>query len=443
LPVLVVRAPDGKVRAVWFSYACHCVTLSNNQVSGDWAGFAQAAIQEDNPGCLALASVGCGADANPESGVTGDKVESATAQGRQLADEVKRLLGSKLQPLTIPPAAQLHRIDLPLDTPRTRAEWEERAKQPGAIGFHARVNVSRLDRGETLQSSIDYPVETWAFGRELALVFLPGEVVVDYSMRLKRELDRNRLIVIGYANDAPCYIPSERVLTEGGYEGGDAMIYYDRPQKFAPGLEQKIVDAVHAQVHEAFAPAKAVQGTEGTTPKPPPESQQCIRTKPGLLVELVAAEPLVQSPVAIDWDARGRLWVCEMYDYPTGLDGNWKPGGRIKLLEDTNGDGKYDRATVFADGLPFPTWRDGVARWRADLRRLPILFMPRTPTETVAPMYSKNYSPDSRRITIRPASTASLSGSITGSTARMDCSAGRSAEDRFKANSICAGTTSE
>jgi hypothetical protein len=53
-----------------------------------------------------------------------------------------------------------------------------------------------------------------------------------------------------------------------------------------------------------------------------------------------------------------------MFDYPTGLDGNWKPGGRIKVLEDTNEDGKYDRATIFADGLPFPTgvmaWRDGV-----------------------------------------------------------------------------------
>jgi hypothetical protein len=84
------------------------------------------------------------------------------------------------------------------------------------------------------------------------MVFLPGETVVDYSLRLKRELDGTRLWVNGYSNDARCYIPSERVLKEGGYEGGDAMIYYDMPQKFAPGLEQKIIDAVRAQVPQSF-----------------------------------------------------------------------------------------------------------------------------------------------------------------------------------------------
>jgi putative membrane-bound dehydrogenase-like protein len=85
-----------------------------------------------------------------------------------------------------------------------------------------------------------------------------------------------------------------------------------------------------------------------------------LKTKPGLAIELVASEPLVQSPVAIDWGADGRLWVCEMLDYPTGLDEKWKPGGRIKVLTDTDGDGRYDKAEVFLDGLPFPT---GVTAW--------------------------------------------------------------------------------
>jgi hypothetical protein len=73
LPVLVVRDPKGKVRAVYVSYACHCVTLSNNKISGDWAGYAQEAIQDEVPGAVALVSIGCGADANPRSGVAGDK----------------------------------------------------------------------------------------------------------------------------------------------------------------------------------------------------------------------------------------------------------------------------------------------------------------------------------------------------------------------------------
>src|SRR5207237_7311401 len=108
------------------------------------------------------------------------------------------------------------------------------------------------DRGEALRTKIDYPVMTWAFD-SLAMVFLPGEVVVDYSLRLKKELDARRLWVNAYANDAPCYIPSERVLKEGGYEGGGAMVYYDVPGPFKPGLEKKIIDTVHEQVGKDFA----------------------------------------------------------------------------------------------------------------------------------------------------------------------------------------------
>src|SRR5262245_55710406 len=93
----------------------------------------------------------------------------------------------------------------------------------------------------------------------------------------------------------------------------------------------------------------------------PAESLGAFRHDPGLTIELVAAEPLVVDPVAIDFGGDGRLWVCEMRDYPAGLDGNWKPGGAIKMLEDRDGDGRYETATTFLDGLPFPT---GVMAWR-------------------------------------------------------------------------------
>src|SRR5438132_3777497 len=93
-------------------------------------------------------------------------------------------------------------------------------------------------------------------------------------------------------------------------------------------------------------------------------SLHCWRPRPGFEVELVAAEPLVQSPIAFAWGADGKLWVVEMGDYPLGEDGKGKPGGRIKYLEDTNGDGKYTKATLFLDGLSFPTsvmpWGRGV-----------------------------------------------------------------------------------
>ena len=85
----------------------------------------------------------------------------------------------------------------------TRAQWEEKAKRTDAIGHHARVTLEKLDRKETLLTKIEYPIQTWSFGDTLAMVFLSGEVVVDYSLRLKKELDGQRLWINAYANAAP------------------------------------------------------------------------------------------------------------------------------------------------------------------------------------------------------------------------------------------------
>ncbi len=90
-------------------------------------------------------------------------------------------------------------------------------------------------------------------------------------------------------------------------------------------------------------------------PKSPQESLACIKTRPGFTVELMAAEPLVQSPIAFAWGPDGKFWVVEMGDYPLGSDGKGKPGGRIKYLTRSREDGPYDKATVFLDGLSFPT----------------------------------------------------------------------------------------
>src|SRR5207248_282582 len=151
----------------------------------------------------------------------------AMAQGRAVAAEVKRLAAQFQAPITGPLTARVETIELPLAELPSREQWEIKAKRTDAIGHHARLNLERLDRGERLPASIPYPVQTWALGTSAAMVHLPGEVVVDYSRRLRTELDLRRLWLTAYANHAPCYIPSERVLKEGGYEGGGAMIYYD------------------------------------------------------------------------------------------------------------------------------------------------------------------------------------------------------------------------
>jgi len=170
-----------------------------------------------------------------------------------MTSAVNDLLMRKLSPLHSKLECRAKRIALPFDAPLTREEWETRARSDNHwIAYHAKRNLTRLDRGEKLPTELPYLLQTWNFGGELGMVFLAGEVVVDYSLRLKREFDPARLWVNAYANDVPCYIPSKRIWREGGYEGGLAMIYFDRPTRFAENVEELIITTVHELLPKDF-----------------------------------------------------------------------------------------------------------------------------------------------------------------------------------------------
>lgn len=251
LPILAVRSPEGDLRAVLANYACHCTTLSHNKIHGDWAGEAQELIEADHPGSIAMISIGTGADANPEPR---GELALARQHGKELTDEVSRLLRHALAPLTESPSGSRKSIELAFDTLPSREQWLAKSAEAGIVGYHAMKNLERLDRGESLPTTLPYTVQEWHFGEDLTMVFLPGEVVSDYGLRLKKEF--KNLWVTAYANDVPCYIPSERVLALADgpyrYEGGFAMHYYDRPTRFAKGLEKRIIDAVHEIVPAKF-----------------------------------------------------------------------------------------------------------------------------------------------------------------------------------------------
>ncbi len=355
LPVMFVHSPDATLRAVFANYACHATTLSFNHIHGDWPGTAMEAIERQNPGVLAMISIGCGADQNPHPRGT---VELATTHGAEVATEVARLLNNERVPIRGKISSFDKEILVPYASSPTRKEWDKLASSTSQqVAYAAKKNLARLDRGETLPTELPYRVQVWSFGSDLAMVFLPGEVTVDYQLRLKVEFNAKKLWVNGYSNSAPCYIPSERVLAEGGYEGMTAMVYYDRPTKFASGIENRIVGAVHELIpREYLAHYRA-----DVPPKSPADSMAAMKTRDELVIELVAAEPFVSDPVAIDWDAKGRMWVVEQLDYPNGIDGNWKPGGRVKILTDTDNDKRFDKATLFMEGIPFPT---GITCWR-------------------------------------------------------------------------------
>ena len=364
LPVLVVKSADnGKLRAIYTSYACHCVTLSNNKISGDWSGFAQVAIERTHPGVIGLVSVGCGSDSNPSSGVTGDNTAVAADQGSQILQEIDRLLQSDLKPIAGPISATLAHIELPLNPPPTRAALEQLTAADNPAGYNAKFQLSKLDRGESLLTSLDYPIQTFSFGDSLSMVFLGGEICVDYSLRLKEELDAKRIWLNGYSNDFCAYIPSERLLKEGGYGGGAETVYFALPNTLAQGLEEKIIAEVHKQSPPQFQ-GKGPRRQASAQPWPLDEALASIIVEEGFVVEVAAAEPLVSDPVAIDFGPDGRLWVAEMTDYSRFADEEFTPNGTVRVLTDRDGDGRYDSAKTYVEGLRFPTdvkaWGAGV-----------------------------------------------------------------------------------
>lgn len=372
LPVLAAFDIHDKPIAVLANYACHCTTETGkfNQISGDWATAAGDFIEEELDAGVALISIGAGADANPSPRGTH---EQAIRHGRTLADEVLRLLktrGSRyeadgagfvpgsLTPIDPRAICRLARIDLPLGPLPTREHFENELTAGGVRESLARQFLDMLDRGESLPTVVpDYPVATWTFGKDLAMVFLAGEVVVDYGIRMSDQFDGDRLWLSAYSNAMPCYIASKRILREGGYEADSSMRYYARPTRLAPETEDLIVDTVQKLLPPEFY-SKETQ-RDFPPPKSPEESAAAIQLRPGLKVEIAAAEPLIHDPVAFDWDIEGRLYVVEMGDYPDG-----PVSGRVRLLEDSDKDGRYDTAKTFLDNIPFPTgihrWRDGV-----------------------------------------------------------------------------------
>ncbi|HRX78144.1 MAG TPA: neutral/alkaline non-lysosomal ceramidase N-terminal domain-containing protein [Pirellulaceae bacterium] len=247
VPVLSIQGEDGELRGVVFGYACHSTTLSVTQWSGDYPGYAQIELEASHPDCVAMFWAGCGADQNPLPRST---VELAKHYGRRLADAVDSvLLTHELLPVSDRLSTNYAEIDLPLAELPTKEQIEAATQSTNRYEVaRAKMLLEQLASGKPLSPTYPYPVQTWRIGDEIQFVTLGGEVVVDYAVRLKAELSGTKTWVAGYANDVMAYIPSRRVLTEGGYEGGGAMVYYGLPTHWAPEVENAIIVEVHNQV---------------------------------------------------------------------------------------------------------------------------------------------------------------------------------------------------
>lgn len=254
LPVLRICSPEGTKIATLTSYACHCTTVDMNKIHGDWAGCASDDVEQRFPGIIALTAIGCGADQNPYPRM---KDDLPILHGITLARELVRVINLPMTPVEGPIHAATKHITLNFASPPEKEQLQKNAKTAkGATRRHAQLLLKEIAQKGSISTELPYMVQAWNFTDDLAMVFLPGEVVVDYGLRLKREFESSRLWVNGYSNDVPCYIASERLLGEGGYEVDRSMIYYMRPGPLASGTENKIIRAVHAVVDRVFKSTK-------------------------------------------------------------------------------------------------------------------------------------------------------------------------------------------
>jgi len=241
IPVLKITTPDGKLQVVLFGYACHNTTSNTYLINGDYAGFAQIELENANPGAVAMFIAGCGADQNPQPRGT---IELASQHGKSLADAVQKVLAGELHQMHTPIRTCFTTVDLefpPFDPDIYRKElldtdqYRQRRAKLMLEAYNKGWNVSRLP----------YPVQAVRFSNDLTILALSGEAVVDYSHRVKGEYTKENLFVAGYCTEVQCYIPSKRILEEGGYEPESSMIYYGLPGPFADNVEDKILDAIH------------------------------------------------------------------------------------------------------------------------------------------------------------------------------------------------------
>lgn len=243
LPILKIANPDGSLRAVFVNYACHGTTLGGdvNKIHGDWIAEAERVIEARHPGTVALVALGCAGDANPYPRGT---LEDMQSHGKEIADNVDKLLSAQLQPIATPPVGRMKWIKLPLSKIPSVPDLINLSKENTVKGYQARLTLEQTERGQKIPSTVDYPVQVWNFDNKMVMVNLGGEVVVDYSIFLKRKYGAEHLWINAYSNHVPCYIPSRRILKEGGYEGEFNMYWYNKPSRFATAVEDMIENAV-------------------------------------------------------------------------------------------------------------------------------------------------------------------------------------------------------
>ncbi len=241
VPVLKFSTPDGVLKAILFGYACHNTTLNINQISGDYAGFAQIDLQKMYPGVTAMFFMGCGGDQNPQPRGT---IELAMQHGKALSEAVQKVLAGELHPVHPPIRTDYATVELEFSPFDLKLYQNDILGTNRYLHRRAKLLLEAYNKGWDV-SHLHYPLQVVRFNKDLTILAMSGEVVVDYSLKMKKEFKNENLFVAGYCNEVLCYIPTRRILEEGGYEANESMIYYGLPGPFANNVEEKISNSIH------------------------------------------------------------------------------------------------------------------------------------------------------------------------------------------------------
>lgn len=251
VPVLKVESEDQSIKAVLFGYACHNTTLvdNNNLISGDYAGVAQTKIEAAYPGVTALFLMGCAGDQNPYPRGTAALAEQ---HGAELANAVGKVLKEAMKPVRAPIRTGFQQVSLRF-RPVDRSVFQQDIRSSDKfLQRRAKLMLEAYNKGWNT-SQFSYPIQAVRFNNDFTILGLSDEVVVDYSILYKKTYPRENLFVAGYCNDVQLYVPSGKVLAEGGYEGGESMIYYGHPGPFTDDVEDRITNAVHQVMRKVGA----------------------------------------------------------------------------------------------------------------------------------------------------------------------------------------------
>ena len=160
-----------------------------------------------------------------------------------LAAAVEEVLRTRMRPIAPHLTTEFQFIDLDYERPLSESQLRASAGKGRYEGRRARRLLEQLKQGKPLAGSYPYPVQAWRLGKNQLWIGLGGEVVVDYSLRLKATYGPQTWVT-GCANDVMAYIPSQRVWQEGGYEAGAFSVYGLPTDRWAPGAEERIAACV-------------------------------------------------------------------------------------------------------------------------------------------------------------------------------------------------------